>query len=268
MRAIVTIITLILLSGCVNYNQPLYDDGQGVYYDDRGSAYSVSSSSRFGSFAVYPWWSMDYFYLGYHPYGRWPFTYYSPYFYPHYFSVMHPPWHWNSHYWYGGYYAWRDPYWHHRYRHYYHSVATGPIDTGGNYRRSAVAPSGRSGGMTVVSPESRKERPSRVSPTTPTGISAAVIPYSAITPGQFQGTSTTSGVVAPAVPSKQASVPVRKSSAARTKPFRYEKSRPLKLSSPSPVSHGRTSTIPGRSSMTVGTKREPVVPRNPYREKE
>ena len=244
MRAIVTIIMLTLLSGCVNYNQPLYDDGQGVYYDDGGIVYSVSSSSSFGSFAVYPWWSMDYFYLGFHPYGRWPYTYYSPYFYPHYFTVMYPPWHWHSHYWYGGYYAWRDPYWQHRYRHYYHSIATGPVDTGGNYRRITVAPSGRSGGMTVVSP------------------------YSAIAPSQFQETTTASGVVAPAVPSKQASVPVRKSSAARTKPFRYEKSRPVKLSSPSPVSHGSTSTIPSRSSMPVSPKRKPVEPRNPHREKE
>ena len=123
MRAILTIFMLTLVTGCANYSQPLYpyEEGQGVYYEDGLPAWSGAPITQFDSIGSYPFWSMDYFYLGHHPYRPWGFSYYSPNFHPYYFSVLYPPWHWQSWYGYGGNYAWRDPYWDYCYRRYQRS---------------------------------------------------------------------------------------------------------------------------------------------------
>jgi hypothetical protein len=257
----------------VNYYKPTYDDGQGVYYDDPGVVYSVSSSASFGYPAAYPWWSMDYFYLGYHPWRPWPYAYYSPYFYPHYFSVLYSPWHWHSHYWYGGYYAWQDPYWHHRYRRFYRTspggyhggdgyygeripgtVSTPPADTGEYQRRVARTPPGQYGGMTVVSPENKKEKPSRVSPTTPSGITAVVSPSSAASnTDTFQPPANQSVTSAPAKTRWQKAVPEKGASWSKPRPPAHSaKSR----AAPAPPSSPST----GRSSLSIPATRAPANP--------
>jgi hypothetical protein len=272
MRAFVTIIILALLSGCANYNQPMYDDGQGVYYEDPGAVYSVTSSASFAYAAAYPWWSMDYFYLGHHPWRPWPHAYYSPYFYPYYFSVLYPPWHWHSHYWHGGYYAWRDPYWHHRYRRYRRTshggyyggdadyggripgnVSAPPTDTRENQRRVAVTPSGQYGGMTVVSPEARKEKPSRVSPTTPSGITAVVNPSPAATTGTYRPASSQSVTVTPAKPRRQSTLPEKSTSWSKQRPPAHSAK-----SHPAPTLPSSPST--GRSSLSIPATRASADP--------
>lgn len=153
MKVIVTIFLLILLSGCATYtteSQPLYyEDGQLVPDVNPDSLYYGSSASRFAYAGAYPWWSMDYFYLGHHPYRPWTYTYYSPYFYPYYFSVLYPPWYWRSSYWYGDSYAWYDPYWYHYYRRYHRSQAGGYQ---GNHEGNSVSMPvvGTSGGNPVA----------------------------------------------------------------------------------------------------------------------
>jgi hypothetical protein len=118
MKAIISIILGSLLSGCAAYSYPLYDDGQGVSYEDPIDAPASTTSTYYIDSGIYPWRSMDYFYLGYAGYRPWAGSdyYYSPYFYPYYFSVLYPPWHWQSGYPYGGYSFGYDVYWHHRYR--------------------------------------------------------------------------------------------------------------------------------------------------------
>jgi hypothetical protein len=246
MRAIVTIAIITLLSGCVNYNKPIYDDGQGVYYEDQGSDYSVSSSASFAHAAAYPWWSIDYFYLGHNPYRPWPHMYYSPYFYPHYFSVLYPPVHWQSHNWRGGYYAWQDPYWHHRYRRFCRTsygvrlggssafgdripgtVSAPSSATRESKRRVALTPSGKYGGMTVVSPKSRKEKPSRVGPTTPSGITEVVNPTPVTSTGAFRPTSGQSAIIAPTKSMRRATTPGKSVTFSKSRPPAHSaKSRP------------------------------------------
>jgi hypothetical protein len=219
MRAIVTIIILTLLSGCVNYNQPMYDDGQGVYYQGQDSVYSVSSSASFAHAAVYPWWSMDYFYLGHNPYRPWPHMYYSPYFYPHYFSVLYPPMHWQSHNWLGGYYAWRDPYWQHRYRRYCRTSYG--VHRGGDSAYGDRIPG------TVLAPSSGTREGQRRVAQTPSGQSAIVTPTKSL---------------------RLATVPGKSVSFSKSRPPAHSaKSRPP----PTPPSYSST----GRNSLSIPTTR-------------
>lgn len=246
---------LTLLSGCVNHYQPVYDDELGVYYTDEGVFYEAPTSTHPGTspanFAVYPWWSMDYFYLGYHPYSTWAHVYYSPYFYPHYFSVMYPPWHWYPNYGYGGYHAWRNPYWYHHYRRFY---------------ASALPPVVEPWGKSEIGPGGKKGKPGRWSLTKPAGTSASVNPYPVGAAGQFRATPAISGLVAPSNSTKRASIPVRKASVSGTKPFRYEKSHPVRI--PSPPAASRSTTItPASSIPSINTSRGPVKQPNPYQER-
>jgi len=156
-------LSVVLLSGCVYYTpypEPTYagSDESVEYYEQ---AYDTSVVYR--SSYYYPWWSMDYFYLGnhyYHPsssisfsfsYGGYPW--YSPYhgYYPYsnYYSSWYRPYYGYPYYdprfsWgvgfgfgYGYGYGWQDPYWYHRYRGHDH------YGSGGN---SVPQPVGRRGG--------------------------------------------------------------------------------------------------------------------------
>jgi len=205
-KAILSIILLLMLSGCVSYPYTMIEDGQGVYYEDPADVYGADGYATHGyvSYAdirYYPWWSLDYYYLGAAYYSPW-YGYYSPYFYPHYFSIWYSPWYWGPGYDYGRYSAWSDPYWHHRYRRYRHDHSTRrPQEPGSRYvagspvsgpinrsetrenrepgvRRSSFSSPGitSSSTMTVVSPSDGKVRPSRAGPVRATGISATVNP--------------------------------------------------------------------------------------------
>lgn len=195
MKAIIAAILLISLTGCVVFPFPSSTPTNGPIMGGSSGGYS-----RYMSAAYYPWWSMDYFYLGYgHP--RYSF-YYSPYFYPHYF-VRPPSWYWPDRYGWGGVYVWSDPYWHDRYRDYLYDnnpsepvrlPAGNPPAVLGEPARSrygepaeAYEPASRRtmvgvsespgiGSMTVVSGADRKVRGPSIGPTRSTGVSARVSP--------------------------------------------------------------------------------------------
>lgn len=214
-KAILSIILLFMLSGCVSYPYTMIEDGQGVYYQDPADVYGADEyvTYGYGSYAdirYYPWWSLDYYYLGAAYSSPW-YGYYSPYFYPYYFSVWYSPWAWGPDYGYGRYSAWADPYWYHRYQRYHHDYpthrvqepgsrhvagpgASGPVNPSQvrenrepGVRRTTFSSPGitNSGPMTVVSPSDGKVKPSRAGPVRGTGISASVNPAarsSAVTP--------------------------------------------------------------------------------------
>jgi len=112
MKKILILLLLSLLSGCVTYYTPEVVVEDGVYYAQDDPAYInnayVSGSYYYAGAAYYPWWSMDYFYLGYQPYGYPYYGYagygayvgggfsigisygYSPWYYPYY--SYYSPW--------------------------------------------------------------------------------------------------------------------------------------------------------------------------------
>ena len=116
MKKLLLLPILLLLSGCVTYYYPETAIEDGVYYAEDDPAYNNNAYSyTYAGAAYYPWWSMDYFYLGYGPYTGYRFGYggywgsgfsigfsygYSPWYYPYY-----------------GYYSpWYRPHHHHYYR--------------------------------------------------------------------------------------------------------------------------------------------------------
>ena len=112
----------VILTGCATPAHTSIHDDPEAYSGYSSGAYSSSEYYRSGggaySYSVYyPWWSVDYFYLGYssgypyypgwsfgYRYGRpaWHYPYYRSAFYPYHFSALYPPiWYYPS-YW-GGY---------------------------------------------------------------------------------------------------------------------------------------------------------------------
>lgn len=94
MNRLLTMLSLLMLSGCVTYYYPQTAIEDGVYYAEDDPAYIntayVNYYSGYAGAAYYPWRSMDYFYFGYgYPYGYSPwyypyYSYFSPWYYPHY----------------------------------------------------------------------------------------------------------------------------------------------------------------------------------------
>jgi hypothetical protein len=117
---------LLALAGCVTYYYPAVDTSDGVYYAADDPAYA-GSSGDYVSVRYYPWWSLDYFYLGSgyygsgfsfglsygyptHPWAHYPHRwYYDPWYYSYWYAPVH--YHYS---WFG--YAYHNPYWHVRYR--------------------------------------------------------------------------------------------------------------------------------------------------------
>lgn len=164
------------------------------------------TTSRAGSYArssninYYPWWSMDYFYLGYGYYPRYD-VYYSPNFYPHYFAFQYSPWNRPWGYEPDYYAAWRDPYWNNRYQQFNQITDPDPPfygsgladrgtlgeparmrygepmeDVGSSMRKSTIrSPGGSGSSMTVVSPAGVKIKDSRAGPARMTDINARVV---------------------------------------------------------------------------------------------
>ena len=143
-----------LTQGCVYY-YPAYKAEDGQYYNDEGEVvdvyeyeprYSGSNDGVALNFAYvdaayYPWWSMDYYYLGRHHYrpaywgSGWSFSFgvnygygpyywpwyadlYGPYYYPYAYYSYWPRWGWPGYYY--SYNYWGDPYWHYRHKRYTH----------------------------------------------------------------------------------------------------------------------------------------------------
>ena len=132
---------VLILAGCVTYYpypELVYSasDNTTTYYD-QGYDTSDDAEVVYGSTYYYPWWSVDYFYLGnhyYRPSHSFSFSYgnpwYSPYYgyygYPHYRSPWYPVYYGDPYAYYGpgawwgvgfGYgNGWYDPYWYGQYR--------------------------------------------------------------------------------------------------------------------------------------------------------
>ena len=98
------VLPLLLLTACVSYYQPQTALQDGVYYAQDDPGYRHHPVNHIGTI-YYPWYSVDYFYFVYAPYGYWG---YSPW-YSHYYA-FHSPWYrpyWRHHRyagWYPGYY--------------------------------------------------------------------------------------------------------------------------------------------------------------------
>ena len=217
MRAILSIIVLSLLAGCASHYYPLYDGGQGIYYQDKAGAYNGRSPTSFADAGPYPGWSIDLFYMGSTYYWSGAGVYYSPNFYPYYFSVLYPPWHWQSRHWYGGYYAWHDPQWQHGYRRHWrpphggnhggHVGNSDRVPTNGPYvlspgsnqdlRRITLTSPGNTGGsMTVVSPANSKEKNVRIGPTRPGRVSVTIDSTPVVSSSLLRSISSHSGSTA------------------------------------------------------------------------
>lgn len=136
---LVTLLSVVWLGGCVTHYYPA--PATYAEYGDQGeyAAVTANVSEPIPGIAAtnvvytvdsayYPWWSLDYLYLGYgygwgrsglsigfgygypRPYYGWrPYAWYNPWYYPPYYSAWYP-----SHYW-RPYYHPHHYYWSHRY---------------------------------------------------------------------------------------------------------------------------------------------------------
>ena len=104
MKKLLTLASILLLSGCVTYYYPEVALEDGVYYAEDDPSYIVDSGGYVAYSSYYPWSSLDYFYMGHYSYPRYGYGYYGG------FSVgigySYSPW-----------YVWHAPYYH--YPHYY-----------------------------------------------------------------------------------------------------------------------------------------------------
>ena len=139
MKKLMLIPLLTILSGCATYYYPAVESSDGAYYAEQDQNYTDYSGS-YANARYYPWWSVDYFYLGsgrghsnfsigfdygygynspwYDPFysGFYPYSFsYFPYYYPSRYSFWYTPFydhHYGHHY---NHYAGFDHYWRHRY---------------------------------------------------------------------------------------------------------------------------------------------------------
>jgi hypothetical protein len=136
-KLLISSLILATMTGCVSPYYSMADPYQGAYDENgyyensyAGPSTYVQSTAYLGA-AYYPYWSMDYFYLGSHYYRpsygtsysislSSGYPYYGPYYYPDYYSSWYAPY---SYYnpWFGMHYSWGsryghyDPYWRHGY---------------------------------------------------------------------------------------------------------------------------------------------------------
>ena len=91
MKKLLILPLLVLLTACVTYYYPQTALKDGVYYAQDDPSYVINSGA-----AHYPWYSLDYFYLGYHAYPWYASYYYYPYYPPYY--PYYPAWRpWRGH---------------------------------------------------------------------------------------------------------------------------------------------------------------------------
>ena len=113
MKKLLILPLMALLSGCVTYYYPETALEDGVYYAEDDPAYTVYSDGYVGV-GYYPWYSLDYFYLGYYSYPRYRVTYGYPGGFYLGFSYGFSPWYYPSHH-YGYYSPWYASYHHYPY---------------------------------------------------------------------------------------------------------------------------------------------------------
>ena len=121
MKKLLILPLLVLMTGCVSYYYPETALEDGVYYAEDDPSYVVYSGG-YGGVAYYPWYSLDYFYLGYYPYPGYSIRYaypsglsigfgygFSPWYYPGHYYGYYSPWYgsYYNHYWYAYHPAWR-----------------------------------------------------------------------------------------------------------------------------------------------------------------
>ena len=146
MKKLMLIPLLAMLSGCVSYYYPAVESSDGGYNAKQDQRYDDQNYTDYsGSYVnarYYPWWSVDYFYLGsgraysnfsigfdyrygspwYDPFygGYYPYSnFYYPSYYPFWYSFWYTPFydhHYGHHY---NHYASYDHYWRHRYNRYH-----------------------------------------------------------------------------------------------------------------------------------------------------
>jgi hypothetical protein len=142
-KRLLLISMLAMLAGCVSYYYPV-EGADGAYYPERDRTYSRAYrdySASYSSSHHYPWWSVDYFYLGGgyghnrysfgdsygYPYSSYygsydPFDWYyrpwtSVYYYPYRYSYWYTPFYSRHH----DRFAWNDHYWRWRYDRFHRS---------------------------------------------------------------------------------------------------------------------------------------------------
>lgn len=113
MKKLLILPLLVLLTGCVSYYYPETAFEDGVYYAEDDPSYVVSSGGYTNS-VYYPWYSLDYFYLGYYPSPSYSFAYGYPNGFSVGFNYGFSPWYYPSHY-YGYYSPWYGSSHHHHY---------------------------------------------------------------------------------------------------------------------------------------------------------
>ncbi|NOR19740.1 MAG: hypothetical protein GQ538_06585 [Xanthomonadales bacterium] len=111
MKKLLTLASILLLSGCVTYYYPETALEDGVYYAEDDPSYVIDSSGYVDA-SYYPWSSLDSFYLGYYPTVRYGYGYSSGFSFG--ISYGYSPWNYG---YYSPWYAWHAPYYH--YNHYY-----------------------------------------------------------------------------------------------------------------------------------------------------
>jgi len=173
MKSFTSAVLSLLLAGCVTYYYPApqistssvpgtapYSGGYSL--DRRLYPYETMGLA---SSAYYPWWSLDYFYLGRgYAHSGWSFGFsygypYYDFYYPWYgYPVFNFAWYapYPHHYHHHHYYGWDQPYWHYRYRNHYgrqHHPYGYRLEGGhdGPYAGSGQ----RNGDVLTLSPDSR-----------------------------------------------------------------------------------------------------------------
>ena len=119
-KFIVLCVCAFALQGCISYSAPVYAPTQYVSaheYDEEFDDVYVEATSgldvNLADAAYYPWWSVDYYYLGQHlyrpaslrgpgessrfsygvpPYYWTYYGYFSPFYYPHSYYAWYDPW--------------------------------------------------------------------------------------------------------------------------------------------------------------------------------
>ena len=113
MKKLLILPLLVLLTGCVSYYYPETALEDGVYYAEDDPSYVVYSAPYSGV-AYYPWYTLDYFYMGYYPYPGFSIGYGYPSGFSIGLSYAFSPWYYPSHY-YGYYSPWYGSHYHHHY---------------------------------------------------------------------------------------------------------------------------------------------------------
>jgi hypothetical protein len=125
---LITLLCASALQGCITYYPSTYQESDAVNYsrDDIDAGWATEELVDYSDMAFYPWWSLDYYYLGGHYYRPYALSYwYYPFYRPYSYYAWYDPW-WRMPRYSYAYPYWYDPYWHSHYQK--HHDATGYRD--------------------------------------------------------------------------------------------------------------------------------------------